>query len=362
MPTRMGFMDVQEVDLLVIGAGPHALSLLCRLVDDDPDLLSERDRTHIIQKAGARGRPHKDVRKHLKCNFDGAKVLESTVVIDHHGQWMAQWKRDFEALNIRYARSHADLHPCPFDFQSLRVWAEMKNRQSEMWPMRFIDREASRKAGYAGPYILPGRELFFDFCDDLVHRYNLSPLVQAGDVVAVRVLEATGGDCAGFEVGLADGRLFRARRVVSAMGPGPAFKGMRATLPWWADDLKVELVEAGEGERMAHSQALVPRLLAEVRSEGGLQSSLAGRRVLVVGGGQTSAHLAMLACEAGAKRVVVAARRRCFHACRRINPAAGRRHRHSPAHPPALPLTRKRRSVTHSLCRYAQSEFKAFRC
>ena len=33
----------KELDLLVIGAGPHALSLITRLVDDDPDLMSEEE-------------------------------------------------------------------------------------------------------------------------------------------------------------------------------------------------------------------------------------------------------------------------------------------------------------------------------
>ena len=132
-PTEtMPASDVPELDLLIIGAGPHALSLLCRLVDDDPDLLSEKERTRIMHKAGTRARPHKTVQKHLKRRFDGAAALQRTVVIDHHGAWMAQWKRDFGALGIRHTRSHADLHPCPYDFQSLRVWAEMKHREPEM--------------------------------------------------------------------------------------------------------------------------------------------------------------------------------------------------------------------------------------
>ena len=43
-------------DVVVIGAGPHALSLVCRLVDDEPDLLDEAARSHIMSKAGSRGR------------------------------------------------------------------------------------------------------------------------------------------------------------------------------------------------------------------------------------------------------------------------------------------------------------------
>ena len=39
------------LDLLVIGAGPHALSLLTRLIDDDPDLMTESQRSHRMSKA-----------------------------------------------------------------------------------------------------------------------------------------------------------------------------------------------------------------------------------------------------------------------------------------------------------------------
>lgn len=223
----------------MIGAGPHALSVVCRLVDDEPDLLTERERVRVASKAGSRGRSHAAVRKHLKRKFDGAARLPRVAVVDAHGRWMAQWERDFAALGIAHTRSHADLHPCPFDFASLRVWAEAKGRQDEMWPMEYIDREASRAAGFAGPYVLPGARLFADFCASLVERYSLAPLVRCGTVEAVRAVPtAQPGPGPGarprcaFEVELAGGGVLRAKKVVCAMGPGPAFRGMRANLPW----------------------------------------------------------------------------------------------------------------------------------
>ena len=170
------------LDLAVIGAGPHALSLLTRLVDNEPDLLTERERVRVASKAGSRGKSHAAVRKHLQRRFDGASCLSNVAVIDTHGQWLAQWKSDFAALDIQHTRSHADLHPCPFDFQSLRVWAEAKGREAEMVAMDHIDRDASRALGYAGPYSLVGTPLFNDFCDALVQRYGLAPLVQRGVV------------------------------------------------------------------------------------------------------------------------------------------------------------------------------------
>jgi hypothetical protein len=326
------------LELVVIGAGPHALSLLTRLVDDEPDMLTERERVRIMQKAGSRGRSHTAVRKHLQKHFDGAAMLPGVAVIDAHGRWMAQWESNFDALAIPHTRSHADLHPCPFDFQSLRVFAEARKRQDELWHMQYIDREASRAAGYAGPYVLPGIKLFNDFCHSLVARYGLGGLVRRGTVERIQVLPsaAGGGDASDapctFELLLGDGTTLHARRVVCAMGPGPAFTGMRATLPWWAEDLSAELAAASAAdtaaasaaaanpatlagprvqprERFQHSSQLVPWLQGRAEAEPEAAPDVRGRRVLVVGGGQTAGNLCLLALRSGACGVTLASRR-----------------------------------------------------
>ena len=79
-----GGSDDAMLDLVVIGAGPHALSLLCRLIDSAPDLLTEQERTHLVQKAGTRARSHKEVRKGLARRFDGPRTLPNVAVVDAH--------------------------------------------------------------------------------------------------------------------------------------------------------------------------------------------------------------------------------------------------------------------------------------
>lgn len=109
-------------DVVVIGAGPHALSLVCRLVDDEPDLLDEAARSHIMSKAGSRARPHTEVRRHLKKRYDARALLSKRLlVVDANGTWLSQWTRNFEALQIEHLRSHADLHCDPYDFQGLAL-------------------------------------------------------------------------------------------------------------------------------------------------------------------------------------------------------------------------------------------------
>eukprot|EP00400_MALV-I_sp_L67-5_P000921 gene921-1130_t len=254
------------LELLVIGAGPHALSLLTRLIDDEPDLMTEFERGYILQKA-SRLRPHSEVQTHLKKNFVGTeahqRILKTTAVIDSRGSWMAQWKFDFSAFDIKHLRSHEHMHPDPFDFQALSVWARMQKRDSELRMMTHVDRDACRRAGYRAPWVTPSTKLFLDFCSTLAERYGLGGVVRQGTVADVRIICEKSGDHIKshelrdddkiFEVILADGQRLFAKRVVCAMGPGPAFQGMRATLPWWAEELEAALADDNHSSESASS-------------------------------------------------------------------------------------------------------------
>ncbi|GMI18314.1 hypothetical protein TrLO_g6176 [Triparma laevis f. longispina] len=280
------------LDLLIIGAGPHSLSLLSRLVDPTPDLLTESERSHIMKKS-TRFKHRNDVANHLKKSFDSSEKLKNTTVIDTHGTWLSQWRQNFSSYNITHLRSHLNLHPCPFDFQSLSVYAIENKRENELKDMEYAEKEEYRLQGFYGPFVLPSTSLFLDFCTSLVSRYGLSDLVQKGTVSDVKVLTESEGKTL-FEVRLGDGRILTAKRVVAALGPGPAFKGMSVTKPFWAEDLEADLVDV-EGDKMLHASVLVNWLSEEDNIR-----KLEGRRVLVIGGGQTSAHLAKVAIKNGA--------------------------------------------------------------
>lgn len=299
------------LDLVVIGAGPHALSLLGRLATSKPDLLSEAERVQIMRRHGARSRPYSAVKAEFKRRY---KALPRTVVVDTHGRWMAQWALDFEALGIRHLRSHADLHPCPFDFQSLRVWALAQGRDDEFQDMPHLDREQYRKAGFGAPYLLPSTKLFLDFCESIVERFGLAELVRRGTVVDVQIIEDD--ESCLFHVHLAGGQVLRARRVVCAMGPGHAFRASRHVQPWWVDELAGSLSAASSPpcggkdmvppvERLQHSSLLTTFLRSPDADR-----AIAGSRVLVVGGGQTAAHLALVALRHAASSVTIASRRK----------------------------------------------------
>ena len=63
--------------------------MLTRLVDDDPDLLTEAERSKVMLKAKTM-RSTACVEKHLKKRFDASVKLPRTRVVDSIGRWLSQ--------------------------------------------------------------------------------------------------------------------------------------------------------------------------------------------------------------------------------------------------------------------------------
>ena len=196
-----------------IGSGPHNLASLAFLLKASPQLRSE-------------------VR-----------------VFDPSGTWLSQWDRQMKGQEIVHLRSSSVHHPDP-DPLALRRFA--KGRFDEFYP----------------PYFLPSTKLFREFCEDMIHRYDLGSLVSPR-----RVVQLVPGE-GGLEVLLDDGHCLHARAVVAALGGG------ERVWPTWAPT------------------ASAPSL---VHSEDADLGSLEGHkgRLLVVGGGLTAGHLALGALKRG---------------------------------------------------------------
>ncbi|MBE9064159.1 FAD/NAD(P)-binding protein [cf. Phormidesmis sp. LEGE 11477] len=206
--------------------------------------------THLLQK-------HKRMRERLSAGFS-----PGFQVFDPSGTWLTQWHRQFAAQEIRHLRSPAVHHP-DCNPHNLRTFAT--GRGDELYD----------------PYGRPGTELFRDFCETVIDRWHLRNQVTKAKVAG---LTPQGR---GFRLTLADGQAVIARRVVLATG-APTVK-----VPDWA-----EQVSGYPPERLCHAKAVsLPSL-----------PSLAGETVLIVGGGLTSAHLAMGALKREA-RVLLMGRR-----------------------------------------------------
>ncbi len=207
--------------------------------------------THILEK-----------RKHLRDRIR---------VFDPSGRWMSQWQRQFAAYEIPHLRSPAVHHPDPHPF-ALRGFAERRFEEFHV------------------PYDLPGTELFQDFCGEVIRRWGLDDHVVQGNVTEIRPVKrdsATRFDSA-LELGFEPGRRVTARRVIYAGG------GASPNIPDWVAQAQ------GDYPTDALKHASQIRLAQE-----GVKT---GDRVLIIGSGLTSGHLAIGAVSRGATVMMMARR------------------------------------------------------
>jgi hypothetical protein len=147
-----------DIDIAIIGAGVHALTLTL----------------HLLQK-----------RQGLR---------EKILVFDPSGNWLTQWHRQFAAQEIPHLRSPVVHHPAPDSF-ALRRFAE--TRPDELFP----------------PYDLPSTKLFRDFCQNAIASQRLDERLITAKVID---LEPITSPRLGFRLGLNHGKSITAKRVVLA--------------------------------------------------------------------------------------------------------------------------------------------------
>ncbi len=218
------------IDLAIVGAGPHALTLV----------------THLLQK-----------KKSMRGRF---------LVFDSSGTWMNRWHHQFAAFEIPHLRSPAVHQPDP-NPHALRTFA------------------APRSDELFAPYDLPGTQLFRDFCQETVRRWQLEDCVYPAQVIRVEPIVDRGR--ARFCLHLANGQTIIARRVVIANG------GAVPNLPEWVGQIPTNYPQ----DRLLHSHQVDLRGL-----------HVQGERILIVGGGLTSGHLALGAIERGAQVLLMSRR------------------------------------------------------
>lgn len=117
---------------IVVGAGPHALTITVRLLTE------------------------------------GLARLEDLLVLDPAGGWLDAWRANFRALGIEHLRSPVVHHPHPDPYALLG-----------------FTREHRRGSELHGRYQSPGTALFDDFCDAVIGEYELDDAVTAGTITDI---------------------------------------------------------------------------------------------------------------------------------------------------------------------------------
>ncbi|WFD04727.1 hypothetical protein MVES1_000051 [Malassezia vespertilionis] len=134
-------------DVIVIGAGPAALSLVTRILESRPAAIyleEEREFLHWLQrrknntvaapgyKTACTGRGAEKALTHMDHSKRPVREAPFTILIlDKLGDgWMGQWNQNFTNLEIPYLRSPMFFHPDPSDLDGLLEYAVKENRAS----------------------------------------------------------------------------------------------------------------------------------------------------------------------------------------------------------------------------------------
>lgn len=277
------------LELLVVGAGPHALAVVARLAYGAADRLTEREHAAGRRAGGERG---EDARPPFEVN------AETVAVVDPHGSWIASWSRCLESQGVEWLRSPESAHPDPSSPAALREFATARGRLDEIVPLPLETLTSlRRRLGADWHQGTPSRRLFDDFCHATADRYGLGGLVRAGFVASlgrdtsglVRAeVSPTGGEDGG-------GAALYARRVVLAVGAG------LAVVPDWVPRDSPRFSHATGSLRPADPLPW-PHRAPEAGSAGGEGGRAApkNRRWLVVGAGLSGVSTAVHALDTGA--------------------------------------------------------------
>uniref|UniRef100_A0A8C1H624 Zgc:113276 n=1 Tax=Cyprinus carpio carpio TaxID=630221 RepID=A0A8C1H624_CYPCA len=321
------------LDVLIIGGGPHALTLAILLSNPEKPLCqSNADILQGIQlsKTKAKSVRYKNKKRQpITPVFDTkneAKCLPCPPlhfkVVDSYGKWTSLWESQFTALNIPHLRSHTLVHTDPFNKKALQDFVLEQNREDELncLPEKIYiqDENAFFNDNRLGKkdkkllsttnglqknlyFSLPGTQLSIDFFQEQVHKYDLdSVLISATVDRIIPVLTEDESKVKFFKVTLHTGENIEAKAVIMATGPSRA---QMANIPCWVQAIQESYPE----ESLQHTVQLMHYFCTHEKmgesSSGSPPVCQMGQRVMVVGGGLTSAHIIAIALKQGACHV-----------------------------------------------------------
>lgn len=207
----------------------------------------------------------------MACQLRLHKTPPDVVVLDDR-PWLSAWRHQFWAQDIDVLRSGGAQHPHP-DPDALRRWAAVEGRDDELVAAPLFRQPPD--------YFRPGARLMVDFCDAVIKMLHLTE--RRVDQRAVRLVAGATGR---WGLQRDDGAIAWPGAIVLAHNPA------YPRIPDWAQ---------------AAADSAPPGTLLHSTSFALPSVDLRGRRILVIGGGQTAGQIAVGAAYRGA-HVVVAAR------------------------------------------------------
>ncbi|XP_056591070.1 uncharacterized protein zgc:113276 [Triplophysa dalaica] len=318
------------LDVLIIGGGPHALTLATLLSDpDQPICQSNADILQGIQlskaKSARKNKKRQTTRPVLKTENDGKHQTHSSLnfkVVDSYGRWISLWQSQFTALSIPHLRSHMLVHTDPFDKKALQEFVLEEHRAEELHSLpeqiyiqdenaffndnRLGKRDKKLLSATNGLqkklyFSLPGTQLSIDFFQEQVRKHDLdSNLIQATVDRIIPILSEDESKVKFFNVTLNTGENVEAKNIVMATGPSRA---QMANIPSWVEAIQESYPEGTLQHTVELMHYFCTREEMNEPSTGPPPVCHIGHRVMVVGGGLTSAHIISIALKQGARHV-----------------------------------------------------------
>ncbi|KAI8808313.1 hypothetical protein BJ742DRAFT_893839 [Cladochytrium replicatum] len=318
-------------DLIVIGAGPHALALVTRLLERYPSSLISDDE-HVRLHQLHTGKHHRDravLRKGMPVSgptktthrsykhepvsalnlSDGTSLDKRVLVIDKFGQWMGRWDSSFSAYNIEHLRSPLFFHIDPSHADGLQLQALQEREEREVRPAH----EQSEPEGPGA--FLHARD---GFCEELVRRYKLHDMVVQGICTSVDTVETDEGtvfkvvyECTDAEC--ATSVTLYSKAVVTAIGNTnipripPFVTNIKNPYPSSSIIHAYEFIDdkaGGDADSADSSDKVEKSRLHKIKAP----QNPSARTILIVGGGLTSAQMVDMAISRGFKNVVLVMR------------------------------------------------------
>uniref|UniRef100_A0A672GK27 Zgc:113276 n=1 Tax=Salarias fasciatus TaxID=181472 RepID=A0A672GK27_SALFA len=295
------------LDVIIIGGGPHALTLASLLSSHecDPECHTPNFPSHShAPRSKSVGFCDKSLQRPV------APPL-SLCVVDTYGEWTALWESQFTALNIPHLRSHTLVHTDPLNKKALQEFVLKHQRSAELHSLPdqvyildenafFNDMRLGKKERRrlnvtstlrkSSAFSLPGAKLSVDFFKEQVCRYKLEKVLVKGTVERITPVMEDNEE-------MEEEEEEEAHQVVVATGPTRA---QMANIPMWVQNIAENYPE-GHLQHTVHLMHHLPN--TKQKESFSTAVCQAGQRVMVVGGGLTSAHVVSIAIQQGASRV-----------------------------------------------------------
>ncbi|CAK7903393.1 hypothetical protein CAAN1_32S00518 [[Candida] anglica] len=333
-------------EVIIVGGGTCSLAAAARLCEDHPGSIyteDEHQRFHWLSQRGNRvnliNRNVSSKTKYKPMNqykpkrrYSPEEILVLDAVSDN---WLGQWDRQFAACKIPYLRSPMFFHPDPANVDGMVSYAHLQKREGPKDLMEIVNvvgkeyskhqqkkqRQKTKRSrqtpipnGSATShdiggltdvnmrdwkdYYRPSTPFFRDFCQDIVDRYNLHDVVKKDSVVSVEycllnIIE-TNESGKGFVVKTASGQVYCCKSCIVSSGHS-------GEINYPIENLNVNPTNLEGSCHTTHifsgevSQHPHPRVVSKVAR--GKPTKL-----VVIGGGLTSAQLVEVALQSGVEK------------------------------------------------------------